>query len=1151
MKRLHAVLVVGALLTGALPCAAQNLYSYRGAEIERVTGGAGTSDSLLGMDDHGWLYHGGKVYDAWIPLSCYRGDDPEGTLTQVHVGAKHYVAYSAMMHDHSGVFLVGISPGISMGLLRCGDGSPDGYTWDAVEYAGAAPNLPDTYGVATKATTLVMSPDGEPCFVTDEGLLCGAVDDDAGTVSFALRVDLSEMDSLLAPDPGLGKDVVDVWRGMETTRRWRLRTTYWTPGGRHFSIIDVRFEGFDWEGKKDITRWFGYLVEHLEDGSLGILLRPPRPAKPGLVWEGGDEYSGQADPLYDATSLVYSPQLDALLAWPLEFWDWDSTYVSNPGSGYSGPAGPDGVGFYAIPFAEDYAAYLSLIDDLIHVSPYAAFGVGDAVTLPDGEIGLVLRYAPDGLLYRVVFDLDALDIDTDGLTYNQELELGTTDYWPQSDWSTTADPIEALITGTDPTDIGDDPAPAVSGRFAYVRSGLIRKYLGELGLLEDVMSHQISGASIDAPLCLQRGAEIECILEDRSSRLRFTPETGDLFGGPIQTGMAFSQDGDHVAYLAPSGIRRVFFPDGREELVIDAAALAAVAPDHADALRSLRISPVDEDLLFISFGWDGSTPKWGIEEFFVYAILDGEAPRLVYDHQQARCDSEMGPCDPQFGDGTEGFPTGGYSGTPKKPNDFLWGVRVAGWFPEIDRLLLVVAAKWSRYYVALHHEAPPTRLMGAKYFQGWYQLLGMPEFVMPTGHGEYFVGSGFLNGWLANPYRFEADGLTGSQPPGSFWGDIMVGLEYFPSRLWEYVRYDGWGEPGDVIFLDTFLHNDGLGWYHMMARSGPRGGMAQAWRRGEFFNNPWGMDVREDGLLCLVDRGDRGGKSYGESVVHIMEPSVPNRIPDTFLMTIEGFPDATDCHFTGDNSVDILVPEPPLRIRYEMWSGEWEIVEEYPEGSVPIDLIEGPDGDAEALYEDGDLRGFLYLKDGRRLEMDKESFVVTVDGQPVADLNRLIWADPSNPMSPTAQTFARFVERPDGLVVAVPFGCTLPAPIGAQLLAFDPNTPLDIAESPGFWPLTAYDNLYPHEGSPLAVMPGGDYTHPWGPPRVQGPEGSQPEIPGPHPAPAAGALVPQEETAGCSAAPTGDRAVVSLLLLLLCALALVPRRSTPTSHRSR
>lgn len=1135
MKACTIILLAWLLVVTAATAGAQDLYSYKGVDFEAIAGAPGEPGGLLGMDVDGWIYQASGLYGTGLPLRCYHEDDPEGSQTTVNLEGND-PTYLALMHDGSGVFVLRFGVKTTMGVLRCDAAAPEGYTWESAEVDGGMADLPPPVPGADPMV-LVMSPAGEPCFMSWSGLWCGVVDAGAGVLSFAARVDIAEMDALLEPDPGLGQDVLDVWRGQETTRQWRLRTTYWTPDGRHFSIIDVRFKGYKHDGMPDLTEWFGYLVEH-GDGSLVVLVGPPRPAKPGLAWESGDEYSGRADPLVDATHLIYSPQLDALLAWPLKFWDWDSTYVSDRGSGYSGPAGPGGVGFYAVSLSEEYRVYLSLTDSLIHVSPYAVvYGHGAAIQLPDGDIGLDLGSTPGGPLFRVRFDLDRLDIDTDGLTWNHEQSLGSSDYWPQSDSSTVADSVEALITGTDPTDMDDDPAPARIERFAYVRSGLIRKYLDELGLREDVTNRQIGGGSIDAPLCLLMGEEIECIMEDRSSRIRFTPETGKLFGKPVNANLHFSQDGDHAVFLTPSGIRRIFFPAGEQELVISAAALGALAPGHEADVAAMRIFPVDEDLLFISFQWDGEDMVWGSHEFFVYAVPDGATPNLVYDHQKARCDSEMGPCDPVYGETGPPEGAGGYTATPKQPNDLMWDVRVAGWFPELDRLLLVAAANWSRYYVALHHEEPPVRLMGAKYFQGWYWLLGMPEFVMPTGHGEYFVGSGFLNGWLSNPYHFEGDGLSSSQPPGAFWGDIMVSVDYAVAGIWELVRYDGWGDPGDVIFMDTFLYYDGLGYYHMMARSGPRGGIAQAWRRGEFFNNPWGMDVRDDGLLCLVDRGKRDGKSYGDSLVHIWEASVPNRIPDTPLMTISGFPDATDCAFTGDNSLYILIPDPPQLVRYEMWTDDWELVEAYPEGAVPIDLVEGPDGEMEVLFEDAGLRGFLYLKDGRRLEMASDAFKVTVDGQEVANLDRLIWAAPDHPIDPKSHTYARFVERPDGLVVAVPFGCTLPAPIGGQLLVFDPNTPYDPSNYPNYWPLTAYDNLYPHEGSPLAVMPGSYSGDPWGPAHVAGPEGEQPALPASPSAPTAGRRVSAEESSGCHAAPAGEPAGMIALLLLLSGLA--------------
>ena len=1137
MRSMFFLLVVTLLLCSGSLCA-QDLYSSKGVKLESAEMGEINYNDYLGSDDQGYIYQYGSwggASDVSTPVACYLQETPEELLLPA---VEKGTYYAAMAHDDSGVYLYGNSAGgVRLGKLRCG--GPDGYTWESGEYAvGSLPELVDWTG-EKPISTMIMSPDHAYCFITKEGLWCGRADDEEGSLEFNLEISLEEVFKHLEVDPGLAAEVIG-WTSSEPDPMLRrLRAVHWLPDGRLFSIIDVRFDGVSGSGAYIGTGWLGYVLQHHEDGTISVYHKPPRPAVPGESWWSGDAYTTFADPLYDATDLFYSAELDALLVWPLRYWDWNNIRAYDPQTMSEYPAGPMGFGFYVLPFQYEQAGYLSLTQAILRSTPCGLPVPGAAIQLYGDKIGVTMKNQPQLGMLQMTLDLDALDMDDDGLSYNHEVSLGSSDYTIQSDGGTTADSVEVHITGTDPTDDADEPAFILSTetRIAYVRSGLIKKHLDELGITAEVNANAATGGAPDSPLCLipSGSTEGECILADRVTRI------------PIQLGgyhYAFSPDGSYLAFLSDKGVQRLHFPSGETDTFISTDQLyefdiLLMIPEWGpNTYDGVKLFPVDDELIFVSyeyyrFDWQLNE---NVFELIVVAYRPGEGT-LVYNHQQARCDSGMGPsCDPVLNE-YEGTPGGICAGKQPWTNDMLDpGAAVAGWFPEIERLLRVTATTWSRHYVALHPDEPPVMLMGGKYFQGWMELMGMPAYVMPTGHKEYFTGWGFLDGYLNAPFRFELSGMGPGAKPVACWGDIIMTFMYSGATVipWEVVRYQGKGDPGDVLTL-TYSQSWQAGIAYMMLRSGPRGGLAQAWDRPVVLYDPWGMDMGPDGLLCLTVRG----QYPGDGKVEILASEAPDQAPSKTVMTIGGTGDVTDCHMGDDGSVYILHTDPPCITRLpQLWVEEWEVFKELPADKEPLDLIVAPDGSLEVLYKDGPVRGFIYLKDGRKVEMGWEDYSVTVDGEFVTTITDFI-----DTSAGAIHTHARFIERPDGLVVAVPFASSVLPALTTNAWVLDPD-------KGGHWLLSPV-KFTTNTGNGLAIMPGGKTTDPWAP-YLEMPSTHIPDQPDGVAPPTTGSLVEiiDDSSGGCSnGRPGGGQWLIFGMLILLLFLALISLRAADVLRR--
>jgi len=553
------------------------------------------------------------------------------------------------------------------------------------------------------------------------------------------------------------------------------------------------------------------------------------------------------------------------------------------------------------------------------------------------------------------------------------------------------------------------------------------------------------------------------------------------------------------------------------------------------SLDGIRVEyyPAGPDQVFVTCLWTVQDSQTAYDQFFVFSFRSGEVGKLLYDHQKARCDSGLGPCDPSLAewqavaDGTQG---------KLYPHDLLLaGVSVEGYLPELERLLVNVAGSWGRYTLALSSDHAPEVLTGPLLHQGGMRVEGMPTSLLPTGYGEYFTGDGFVDGWL-NPHPDAWLQLT--EMPAMFWGGMSVSLH--ADGVWENVRYTGSGAPGDVLFLDQAQNNLG----YMLNRSGPRGGLAYAWESPIPLQDPWGMDVSEEGLLCIAYRTNW----YHKGGVLVMAPDGPGEVPYKLLMEVGELGDVTDCRWGADGSLHWLATDPPRIERLpDFWVETSQLVAELPPESVPIQMVMAPGGVWDVLDANGELRGLIYLKDGRRVEARMESFDIIVDQEVRLNLGQVVYTEWPKLVAPTAHTFIRFQERPDGLVVAVPFGSQIPPPAGGMSWVFDPTTG-------DLWQLSPTP-LVPSAGNGLAILPGGSAVDPW--PNVTFPDAAEAIVPPSITAPTQGSTV-TESSGGCSAAPSAQSARGLLLLtLLLCLLVRVrPEhgrrgRSTAEVTRSR
>jgi|GEM_PF-2789778 len=892
---------------------------------------------------------------------------------------------------------------------------------------------------------------------------------------------LDAVDDALPLDIGHAAAVVTRPLSEPATRAWRLRALTRHPDGRLFFLAEGQFRvphpnQADRPGGIVAGPWLPHLVSLDTGGELAVH-RWPEPPTPATVH--------QQSVLVRAESLAYDGRFDAILAFPL-----DGMEFSQRNNGVQ-----SGVGALVMPLgADEPNAYLSLTEATLlarcgdsgqTMSCAALSDLQAALPLPEGRVALTTTRSP------LVLELDpmTLDLDLDGLTAAEEAVHGSSDYRQNSDGVGAPDSYEILVLGSDPTDPSDDP-PRADGFIRYAPSGLVRRILpGTADFRTDV----IRGGAPGGPLCVRRGycdAAGGC-----DDALGYCVRRGDALedavpfraAGPGEPAILRAEDGSHLVRQDAAGIWRISTETGAETLALAASELTILG-DGAPGAGRLEVVSANPGLLWVAWRSDD-----GADSDYRVAVKRGDEPlTVVYDHQQARCDSGLGPCaswtPPDLGTPTD------------TPHDLMpWAVRVAGWIAESQRLVLAVAGTWDKYLVGLHADEPPWVMAYGGDISVGEATQWMPRYFQPTGHGDYawlaswslttqgsrgpssttLVQGGLYDGWSGFVPSRGLDGWLYNHPSAAFWGDIMAAPGPSTGAAWELVRYDGFAEAGDLLYLGTLrVAAEPPEHEVMMFRSGPRGGLAAEWGESRRARDPWGLDVNRFGVGCLVDRGSK--------TLSWLAPE-PQLLTPTAGLASWAVGDAVDCAIDDDEVTWVLIADPPSLYRYETpWSAP-ELVETY--ASTPVTFVDPVDdeeaGPSDVFFSDEGLRARQTLSDGRVLTIPQGGWDVLVGGVEVASLTGMLpgWSDDH-------LAWARVVERPDGLVVVQAFGAEQN---GSTVSLTGPKV-VDVGTGQVV-PLTD-QTFYATSGAAMARLPGGTWLDPWAPATDRGRETAWPEGPG-------------------------------------------------------
>ena len=1150
MKRLlpSAMLVVALILT-ANASLAQPLFLPPGdqrAEVLATTSDPNTSH-WVGMDLTGHVYTVTAQYAA-----CWHPEDPAGTRVTLRPASSQTGAFmpngsvvTLMDHGHEGLRLLGWRSGPSVpttlktAIFRCADhegGVIDDTRFDA--YVTTAEVTLDTPLPTwlTAGGTWVARPGGDLCKLTDtteDTLWCVEVRDiDEGGVTFSKVLELADLVAVLEThgiDPTLRAPTGGVERPTET---WRMRLPTWLEDGRMLVVVELRLGTGN-------TSWgpFAWLLEQTTDGKWHIRYAPPKPRI-------GSRLNNDST-LQMLTLLTDVDGLDAIVGWPVLHTDWSGEVLRDT---ENGPVfvGPRGIGAFLLP--EDPRAtsartwgWTLPLGEVFRCSP--AVDITDNCQEGSGRIGgadgdkLWERFEaihsrairiPDGLavptlvgleevpntsgrtrygLVRLAWNADTLDLDEDGLSREHEQRLGTSDWSDSSDGGALRDGLEVAL-GRDPADPSDDPARAHSPVY-WAESRLVERFLAD----RIAPDHGLLGGY--GPLCHTTTGALECHLQngDLVDYGDFATRTDE---SPILR-IWHSQDGTFIVVRREEGLIAIDHHTGHEDLLVPDTTLEAelaALPSSGGWATDLTVVASDRDTIFVAF-----TGVTDVDQARVH-VVDPDAPtglRLVYDHTQARCDSRMGPCD----DRTP--PTSSLRSVPQ--NDLSTrgygssGLLIGGVLPGPRRLMVSVLGRYGRWTLGIHPEDPPIVLRYGDELAYLGGLLGLPRYILPTGHGDFTTGPGFMDAF-GNPIgtTVERAGPWDTPPtvlPPHHLGLADTGVIFTQDtnrRAYEYVPYATFSaDPGDVFTLvdEPFEHALGAPrdarW--RLFRSGPRGGLAPVWdyALGSVeLRSPTGMDINHRGELCLAD------KHLGRLRVFIPNPgSLAPRRPHFDYALTEG---ATDCLMEDDGTVWVLQDRGPTpRVaRYELFTEEpLEVVAVT--ATDPVGLVRTPDGGFEVLDRAAPgpgSHGRLYLQSGERLDLEPSLCVGLRDATP--------W-----------RVFG--VERPDGWLVV---SCLSETPSG--LISRGGDTIVLHPETGQSFPLSS--NQTRASTFLLARMPGGARVDPWTGDTLD--SATLPTLPPTLAAPApptdgtpvATTLIPDD--GGCASGHPSLLSVLTLLLLL-------------------
>jgi hypothetical protein len=716
-------------------------------------------------------------------------------------------------------------------------------------------------------------------------------------------------------------------------RSWFFRAVTALPDGRFVAVIASE------PGTSNLLARVAFAVSIHPDGRLERILQGP-----SAMWEITDpdgEGGIQIDtntraPLLWVNHLAYDASLDAVLAGPIDAFDWSGKEPVRPAADGS-PLGWFGSGFLVWPVgveAGQGVGYLSVVDAIARsgyitiVGPGGGFGgardwiprvftVG-AVTSSAGMASMfvTLEYPhAEGSYYELTWKQAALDLDRDGLNRAREAVRGTSDFAWDSDLDGVEDGLES-VRGSDPARY-DSPNAAAG----------FDKPLATWSLSPLLAAWRIPGLAgvdptfgVEGPLCAK-----------------------DICYGPSGEVVAHAQgtrsvDGEIIVTVEGDRVLGHDLTTGERFVWTSIDALAATV-GHAEAdapsyrFTPAQFVPVQRGSLFVT--------AWTVEHFWVLHV-DGEGRIDVrFDQQALRCAAELGPCDPNIPD-------------PNNPNQLahhdLLKTTFVGYHLETDRLLLGQYGVWEGYLVGVHATEPLAILARSHTLarqnrhthQGdlgtaWRDLLHpklFPTYLVPTGHGDYFsdrwiYDDVFGDGPMA-PYEAYIGMDLRRLNLSTGWGDTVVdrtGLEL--------VKVEQRVLPGDVLTvawlddLESFFGGRTYG--SMLYRVGPRGGLAPLWSTPMEGLLPIGMDVSPSGRVCFAD--------YATGGFFELSPIESGSLPVDMTVSATSPVPIVDCFYEDDDTLLLLTAAPAIE-RYRRGDRESEVIETLaPQAALPRHFV--------------------------------------------------------------------------------------------------------------------------------------------------------------------------------------------------------------------
>lgn len=913
--------------------------------------------------------------------------------------------------------------------VRCADIDPKLKVGSAIQVvAQGERDLPPGVTYAPDTGPPIAAADGTVCQARKAGLWCAKPT--ATGLQQELRIAFGTLDAQLGlpPQPAIDQASQPV--------TWLLGPAVWTPDNRLF-VLAARTIFYP-KGALHTYGDTGWLLESLPGGQVVARLAPP-----GL--------SGAKSAFDEANQIVYLPQLKALALFPVvQQGDYSHLQVPRKGGNGSGTGvdidlGATGVGMWLVHLQGPGNGFLSLTDavarrrscntaswnGLMCESAWgpatiwprpatAAEPSGVGVLLPSTNFlakGNVEKHMHTHALTLQAADVD---LDQDGLSAAEEAAHGSSDWLDDSDGGGTCDTAEVHLAQSQPQVTKDDPwltHLGPKGRYALVGSRLMIDLHG-IGMT----GQRVQTWGVAGPLCVAG----TCRDVDGEVVATYVPN------GKVPHAETKAADGSHLVQLGAAGYERLRW-DGVREMAAPMAEVLALLPPQTSEPGELRAMPADLDTLFVMR--ESHTARVAVFE-------RGQPGRVVFDLQKERCASGLGPCSDKPGKAESGMPV----------HDLVRDeFRVLGWDPQTRRLLLSVVGVWDVYILGVHATQPPVVLRRGRH------VGGLPGWIAPTGHGDLMSDGGLMDSYFSFRPTYLGTGVPGSNPQllGA-WGHTALRVE--AGTLLEMVRYEPGVAPGDVLFLARLPNSA-----PMLYVSKPRGGLVPLWDAPiQRMLSIDGMDVTADLRLCVADR--KGRKLWEFSAGLTAVPDVPELEADVGELV--------DCKYDGAGDLHLLLADPPrIEVRHGL-TGDSVLLQTLPADKHPQQLVKKPDGSLEVLYTEEGLRGRLYTKAGRKVEMAQGSFDLTVAGVPMGPVG-LWWINKQSTQMEKKPGRVALVERADGVLLFGGTGAepTPPYALIAQVFAIEPRTR-------GFsqpWLL----EHYAHDTQALAVVPGGLAVDPW------------------------------------------------------------------------